>query len=122
MKEAHSLAPRVQLVVYCRYPPGMEASSSALASSVGIYWVGTYGGVQIDKGGREWCWLHSLLASISCTWPSHGPCSWLCESGEMRMLSGLMEGLLVHSPPLERQRCLVALTGLFGETGWTLGT
>ena len=40
----------------------------------------------------------------------------------MGMLSELMGGLLVYPPPLERQQCLVALTGLFGETGWTLGT
>ena len=103
MKGAHSLAPEAQLVVYCGYPPGIEASSSVLASSVGIYWVGTCGGVQIDKRGRGWHWLCSLLASVSCTWPLHGPCSWLYGSGEIGMLSGLMGGSLVHPPPLERQ-------------------
>ena len=57
MKGARSLAPRGRLVVYHGYPPGMEASSSALASAAGEYWVGTGGGAQIDKGGRAWCWL-----------------------------------------------------------------
>ena len=52
MKEACSLAPGAWLVVYCRYPPGMEVSSSVLASLVGVYWVGTCGGAQIDKEGR----------------------------------------------------------------------
>ena len=103
MKGAHSLALGDWLVVYRRYPPGMAVSSSALASAAGVYWVGTGGGVQIDKGGRAWCWLCSPLASASCTWPSCGPCSWLCRSGEMGMLSGLMGGLLVHPPPLLRQ-------------------
>ena len=121
-KEAHSLAPRVWLVVYHGYPSGMKVSSSVLASSVGVYWVGICGGTQIDKGGRGWYWLHSPLASVFYTWLSYGPCSWLCGSGEMRMLSGLTGGSLVHSPPLERQQCLVALTRLFGETRQTLGT
>ena len=109
-------------MVYCGYPPGMVASSSVLASAAGIYWVGTGGGVQIDKGGRVWYWLCSPLASVSCTWLSCRPCSWLCRSGEMGMLPGLMGGSLVHPPPLLRRRRLVELTGLFRETGQTLGT
>ena len=84
--------------------------------------MGTGEGVQIDKGGREWYWLRSLLASVSCTWLSYGPCSWLCRSGEMGMLSRLMGGLLVHPPLLSRRRCLIELTGLSEETGQTLGT
>ena len=89
-------------MVYCRYSPGMVASSSVLTSSAGAYWVGTCGGVQIDKRGRGWCWLHSPLASVSCIWPLYRPCSWLCRSGEIGMLSELKGGLLVHPPPLER--------------------
>ena len=109
-------------MVYCGYPPGMAASSSALALAAGVYWVGTGGGARIDKGGRAWCWLCSLPASASCTWLSRRLCSWLCRSEGTGMLSGLVGGSLVHPPPLSRRRHLVALTGLFGETGWTLGT
>ena len=53
-------------MVYHRYPPGMVASSSLLASSAGVYWVETGGGAQIDKGEKGWDWLHSPLASVSC--------------------------------------------------------
>ena len=49
MKGARSLAPEGWLAVYHGYPPGMAASSSALASAAGVYWVGTGGGTQIDK-------------------------------------------------------------------------
>ena len=109
-------------MVYRRYPPGTGVSSSALASAAGECWVGTGGGAQIDKGERAWCWLRSPPASASCTWLSRGLCSWLYMSAETGMLSGLMGGSLVHPPPLSRRRRLVELTGLVGETGWTLGT
>ena len=89
-------------MVYCRYPPGMAASSSVLALAAGVYWVGTGGGVQIDKGGRAWCWLRSPPASVSCTWLLRGLCSWLCMSEGTGMLSGLAGGSLVHPPPLLR--------------------
>ena len=121
-KGARSLAPGDQQGVYHGYPPGTAASSSALVSAAGEYWVGTGGGVQIDKGGRAWCWLRSPPASVSCTWLSHGLGSWLCMSAGMGMLSRLAGGSLVHPPPLSRRRRLVALTGLSGETGQTLGT
>ena len=102
MKGAGSLAPEDRQVVYRGYPSGMAASSSELASAAGVYWVGTGGGVQIDKGGRAWYWLCSPLASASCTLLLYGLCSWLYRSGEMGMLSGLMGGSLVHPPPLLR--------------------
>ena len=99
----------------------MAVSSSVLVSAAGVYWVGTGGGAQIDKGGREWYWLCSLLASVSCTWPSCRPCSWLCRSGEMGMLSGLMGGSLVHPPPLSKAmtscRTNWAVRGNWADTG-----
>ena len=52
MKEAGSLALEGWLVFHHGYPPGMAVLSSALISTVGIYWVRTGGGVQIDKRGR----------------------------------------------------------------------
>ena len=109
-------------MVYRGYPPGMEASSSALVSAAGEYWVGTGGGARIDKGGRALYGLRSPPASASCTWLSRGLCSWLCMSAGMGMLSGLVGGSLVHPTPLSRRRRLVELTGLVGETGRTLGT
>ena len=60
-------------MVYCRYPPGMEVSSSALASSAGVYWVGTCDAIE-GKGGKGGHRPHSLPVSVSCTWPLHGPC------------------------------------------------
>ena len=56
-----------------------------------------------------WLWLPTRLAAcLSC-------------SGERGMSSGLMGWSVVY-PPLERQRRLGELAGLFGETGQTLGT
>ena len=56
-----------------------------------------------------WLWLSLVLAACpSC-------------SREKRISSGLA-GWLVGYPPLERQRHLGELAGLFRETGQTLGT
>ena len=91
-------------MVYHRYPPGKEMLSSVLAFLSGhiLYWVRTYKGVKGGKRGKGGCGLHPLPASVSCTWPLCGLCSWLCGSGEMGMSSRLTGGSLVQPPPLER--------------------